>query len=56
MFTPYGRTKDLLNKIQALEDKLMNTGFLPLSEQNLIHAEIQRHKKELVQLEKQTRR
>lgn len=56
MFTPYGRTKDLLNKIQALEDKLMNTGFLPLSEQNLIHAEIQRHKKKLVLLEKQTRR
>lgn len=51
----YDRIKRLSNKIRELEDKLMNTYFLPVAEQNKMHAEIRKCKEELDVLERQTR-
>ena len=56
MITPFGRIKDLVSKIQVLEGKLTSAGLLPMAEQHKIHLEIQRHKKEMLQLEQHTRR
>lgn len=56
MITPFGRIKDLVSKIQTLEDKLTSAGLLPMAEQHKIHLEIQKHKKEMLQLEQHTRR
>ena len=53
--TPYERIKNLVNNIQKLEDKLMNTGFLPMSEQQKIHEEIRKLKEEMDKLERRTR-
>ena len=53
--TPYERIKNLVNNIQKLEDKLMNTGFLPMSEQKKIHDEIKKLKDEMDALERRTR-
>ncbi|MBK7415930.1 MAG: hypothetical protein IPJ38_13250 [Dechloromonas sp.] len=54
--TPYERIKNLVNNIQKLEDKLMNTGFLPMSEQKKIHDEIKKLKDEMDALERRTRK
>ena len=54
--TPYERIKTLVNNIQKLEDKLMNTGFLPMSEQKKIHDEIKKLKDEMDALERRTRK
>jgi hypothetical protein len=53
--TPFERIKALVNSIQKLEDKLMNTGHLPMSEQNKIHEEIRKLKDEMDKLERRTR-
>lgn len=49
------RVKDLVNKIKKLEDKLMNTSFLPMDDQRKIHEEIKRYREEIDMLEKRTR-
>jgi hypothetical protein len=54
--TPFERIKTLVNNIQKLEDKLMNAGFLPMSEQQKIHAEIKKLKDEMDALERRTRK
>jgi hypothetical protein len=54
--TPFERIKSLVNNIQKLEDKLMNTGFLPMSEQQKIHEEIRKLKDEMDKLERRTRK
>ncbi|MDD2741567.1 MAG: hypothetical protein PHV02_04790 [Rhodocyclaceae bacterium] len=54
--TPFERIKTLVNNIQKLEDKLMNTGFLPMSEQQKIHTEIKKLKEEMEKLERRTRK
>jgi uncharacterized protein Yka (UPF0111/DUF47 family) len=54
--TPFERIKTLVKNIQTLEDKLMNTGFLPMSEQQKIHAEIKKLKDEMDTLERRTRK
>ena len=54
--TSYERIKNLVNNIQKLEDKLMNTGFLPMSEQKKIHDEIKKLKDEMDALERRTRK
>ena len=53
--TPFERIKALVNSIQKLEDKLINTGFLPMSEQKKIHEEIRKLKEEMDKLERRTR-
>ena len=53
--TPFERIKALVNSIQKLEDKLMNTRFLPMSEQQKIHEEIRKLKEEMDKLERRTR-
>jgi polyhydroxyalkanoate synthesis regulator phasin len=53
--TPFERIKALVNSIQKLEDKLMNTGHLPMSEQKKIHEEIRKFKEEMDKLERRTR-
>jgi hypothetical protein len=54
--TPFERIKDLLGRIKKLEDKLMNTAVLPMTEQVKIHAEIRKHKEEMAVLERRTRK
>ncbi len=54
--TPYERIKTLVKNIQTLEDKLMNSSFLPMSEQQKIHAEIKKYKEEMDMLERRTRK
>ncbi|MEN9479203.1 MAG: hypothetical protein RLZZ298_598 [Pseudomonadota bacterium] len=54
--TPFERIKALVKNIQKLEDKLMNTGFLPMSEQQKIHEEIRKLKEEMDKLERRTRK
>lgn len=54
--TPFERIKSLVKNIQTLEDKLMNTGYLPMSEQNKIHDEIRKLKEEMDKLERRTRK
>ena len=54
--TPFERIKTLVKKIQTLEDRLMNTAFLPMSEQQKIHAEIKKLKDEMDTLERRTRK
>jgi cell division protein FtsB len=50
------RIKKLVAKIHALEDKLMNTSFMPMAEQKKLHDEIRALKDEMDMLEKRTRR
>ena len=52
----YDKIKTLVTKIKQLEDKLMNTGLLPMTEQNKIHAEIRKCKEEMELLERRTRK
>ena len=52
--TPFERIKSLVKNIQKLEDKLMNTGFLPMSEQQKIHEEIRKLKVEMYILVRRT--
>ena len=54
--TPFERIKTLVKNIQTLEDKLMNTAFLPMSEQQKIHAEIKKLKDEMDMLDRRTRK
>ena len=54
--TPYERIKTLVKNIQTLEDKLMNTRFLPMAEQQKLHAEIKKFKDEMDKLERRTRK
>ena len=57
MFTaPIERVKTLVKNIQTLEDKLMNTSYLPMAEQQKIHAEIKKLKDEMDKLERRTRK
>ena len=53
--TPFERVKTLINKINELEDKLMNASFMPMVEQNRIHEEIKKYKAEMQQLERRTK-
>lgn len=50
------RIKKLVASIRALEDKLVNTSFMPLPEQKRLHDEIRKLKGEMDMLEKRTRR
>ena len=50
------RIRKIVSRIHELEDKLMNTSFMPMSEQQKIHEEIRRLKEEMTTLEKQTRK
>jgi hypothetical protein len=50
-----GRVRDLTAKIKLLEDQLMSSRLLPMSEQAIIHTELRRLKKEIDDLEKRTR-
>lgn len=50
------RIKRLVATIHKLEDKLMNTSFMPLAEQQKVHDEIRKLKDEMDMLEKRTRR
>lgn len=52
----YDKIKTLVSKIKQLEDKLMNTTLLPMTEQNKIHAEIRKYKEEMELLERRTRK
>jgi hypothetical protein len=54
--SPIERIRTLVKNIQTLEDKLMNTAFLPMSEQQKIHAEIKKLKEEMDKLERRTRK
>lgn len=54
--TPFERIKTLVNTIQKLEDKLMHTAFLPMSELQKIHDEIKKLKNEMETLERRTRK
>lgn len=54
--TPFERIKALVKNIQTLEDKLMNSGYLPMSEQTKIHEEIRKLKDEMDKLERRTRK
>jgi TolA-binding protein len=49
------RIKDLVQKIRTLEDKLVNTSFMSLKDQQQIHEDIKRIKAEIDLLEKRTR-
>ena len=49
------RIKDLVQKIRDLEDKLVNTSFMSLRDQQQIHEEIKKVKAEIDMLEKRTR-
>ncbi len=53
--TPFERVKNIVTRIKALEDKLMNTNFMPLPEQKKVHEEIKRLREEMAILEKRTR-
>ena len=50
--SPYGRVKELFEKIRHLEDKLEKASFLPMKEQQAIHAQIGQLKAEIARLEK----
>lgn len=52
----YDKIKTISSNIKKLEDRLMNTAFLPMVEQNKIHAEIRKHKEEMELLERRTRK
>lgn len=52
----YDKIKTISSNIKKLEDKLMNTAFLPMVEQNKIHAEIRKLKEEMELLERRTRK
>lgn len=54
--TPFERIKTLIDNINKLEEKLMNTRMLPMSEQTKIHAEIRKCKEEMETLERRTRK
>lgn len=49
------RIQKLSAQIKALDDRLMGNGIIPMKEQELIHAEIRRMKKEMEDIEKRTR-
>jgi uncharacterized membrane protein len=49
------RVKELVQKIRALEDKLVNTSLMSMKDQQQIHADIKRLKEEMDLLEKRTR-
>ncbi|HRK37530.1 MAG TPA: hypothetical protein PK347_04010 [Burkholderiaceae bacterium] len=49
------RIKKLVAQIHTLEDKLVNTSFMPMSEQKKLHDEIKRLREEINLLEKRTR-
>ena len=53
--TQFERVKNLVDKIKVLEDKLMSTAVLPMSEQHKIHTEIRKYKEEMAKLDKLTR-
>lgn len=53
--THVGRIQKLSAQIKLLDDKLMGNGKISMKEQNDIHTEIRRLKKELEDLEKRTR-
>ena len=53
---PYTRVKKIVTTIQQLEDKLMSTSFLPMTEQQKIHEEIKLLKEEMALLERRTRK
>lgn len=47
--------KKLVAQIHQLEDKLVNTSFMPLSEQKKLHDEIKKLREEINVLERRTR-
>lgn len=49
------RIKKLVAQIHQLEDKLVNTSFMPLSEQKKLHDEIKKLREEINVLERRTR-
>jgi hypothetical protein len=53
--TPMERVKQLINELHKLEDKLMNTGFMPMREQTKIHEEIKRLKEAIATLERRVK-
>ena len=44
-----------MNKINELENKLMNSSFMPMVEQKKIHDEIKKYKAEMELLERRTK-
>lgn len=52
----YDKIKTIVSNIKKLEDKLMNTAFLPMVEQNKIHEQIRKYKEEMELLERRTRK
>lgn len=50
-----GRIRELASKITALEEKLMSSRQIPMSEQAVIHAQIRKLRAEIDELEKRTR-
>lgn len=54
-FAPFGRVKELFEKIRLLEDKLEKASFLPMKEQQAIHDQIRQLKAEIARLEKMTK-
>ena len=53
---PYTLVKKIVTTIHQLEDKLMSTSFLPMTEQQKIHKEIKQLKEEMALLERRTRK
>ncbi len=53
--THVARIQKLSSQLKTLDDKLMGNGKISMQEQNVIHTEIRRLKKELEDLEKRTR-
>jgi hypothetical protein len=53
--TPFERVKNLMGKINELENKLMNASFMPMAEQKKIHEEIKKYKAEMELLERRTK-
>ena len=49
------RIQKLSAQIKALDDRLMGNGLITMKEQEVMHAEIRRLKKEMEDLEKRTR-
>lgn len=52
----YDKIKTISGNIKQLEDKLMNTAFLPMVEQNKIHEQIRKYREEMELLERRTRK
>jgi coenzyme F420-reducing hydrogenase delta subunit len=52
---PLDQVKNLVKKIQILEDKLMNTSFMSMQEQQKLHEEIKRYRAEIDLMERRTR-